>query len=239
MSFLDHLEELRWVIIKSIAVLTVTIGITMFYANDIFELFIHPLKAYIENGDIQLRYKSPLSAFMIYMKMGFSGGLLISLPFILYFIWGFITPALHKQEKRYALTALFFGLIFFLIGLSVGYFFIPIGVPFLLSFAQENVNNDWDIESYIKFCTQMVTSFGIIFQVPVILALLIKLRLVSSELLIEHRAIATVFMFIFAAVLTPPDVYSQIAVAVPMLIFYQFGIFYARIIEKSGHKPNS
>lgn len=232
MSFLDHLEELRWVIIKSIIVLSVTIGITLFYADDIFELFIQPLKEYIENGDIQLRYKSPLSAFMIYMKMGFSSGLVISLPFILYFIWGFVTPALHRNEKRYALTAIVFGLIFFILGLIIGYLLIPIGIPFLLSFAIESVNNDWDIGEYIKFCMQMVTSFGVIFQTPVILALLIKLKLVSSDLLQKHRRIAIVLMFIFAAVLTPPDIWSQIAVAIPMIIFYEIGIIYAKIIEK-------
>ncbi len=236
MSFLDHLEDLRWVIFKSVLIIALCVGLSLVFSNLIYELFMHPLKTYSENGQVLLRYKSPLSAFMIFMKMGLTGGLVLGFPFIVYFIWGFVSPGLRDKERRAVFWALVAGCLFFLVGGFLGYLFIPMGLPFLLAFAQKGVSNDWDIETYMSFCTNLVIAFGAMFEMPVLLALLIKIEVVSSEMLRKHRAMAVVMMFVIAAMITPPDVYSQIAVASPMVVFYEMGIIYAKRREQKKLK---
>lgn len=239
MTIWQHLEDLRWVLFKSVITLFITIGIGFSTTDFISKLLFHPIRELIDSGKVQVIYNTPTAAFFVQLKMAFLTGLILALPIILYFIWRFITPALKKNEIRYVRVSFFIGFGCFLIGASLGYGFLHQGIPILLGFSMESVSNLWPLAAYIGFCTKLILAFGIVFEMPIIFGILAMLGVTKSSSLSKLRPYALIIILITAALLTPPDVFSQLALGGPMYLLYEISILVTRRIEKKKLKNGS
>jgi sec-independent protein translocase protein TatC len=223
---LAHLGELRKRIIYSVSIITVC-SILMYSTVDV-------VIADLAKPVGKLYFTGPVEAFMTRLKISLFLGLLVSLPFVLFQFWSFIQGGLLSKEKRFilAVTAISFAL--FVAGASFCYFLIlPVGVKFLIAYGSETLVPLITISKYLSFVTTLVFAFGLIFELPVIVGFLAKVGIVHSDMLRQQRRFAVVIIFIAAAALTPgPDVFSQVMMAVPLLVLYEASIFVARIIER-------
>jgi len=238
MSIWQHLEELRWVLFKSVITLFITVGVGFATTDYISKLLFHPIRTLIDSGKVQVIYSTPTAAFFVQLKMAFLTGLILALPLILYFAWRFITPALKKNEIRSVRLAFFIGFGCFLIGASLGYGFLHQGIPILLGFSMESVSNLWPLASYIGFCTKLILAFGIVFEMPIIFGILAMLEVTKSSSLSKLRPYALIIILITAALLTPPDVFSQLALGGPMYLLYEVSILVTRRIENKKLKAS-
>lgn len=178
---------------------------------------------------VRIVYASPIEPFTIKLKVAFLGGVLFAVPFICYFIWSFVGPGLGESERRVVSRSLGLAVPLFLIGAGFGYSFLPFGIPALMKFAAAGVEQIWPLKAYIGFCVRLVLAFGIVFEMPLVLGVLTRLGVVQVETLRKARPYAVIVFFILAAVLTPPDIYSQIALAIPMLALYELSIWIGKI----------
>lgn len=234
MGILDHIEQLRWVVFKCVIVLILgTVGGLSFTAF-LMGLVMHPVKPLIEAGRVEVFYHTPIAGFMVMLKLGLLAGVIFGLPAILYFIWQFVSPGLKHTEKKYGLFSLIVGFGSFLCGASFGYWFLKLGIPALLSFGFESIKQFWPISEYIGFCVKLILAFGIVFEMPVLFGLLSRLGLVSSEGLKSGRRYAFVIILVVGALLTPPDVISQVGLALPMYLLYELSIFVAKWQERKA-----
>ena len=178
--------------------------------------------------------------FFVEVKVSFIAALMVSMPFILYQLWLFIAPGLYMHERRYIYSFVFFASILFIIGAAFAYFIVfPFGFKFFLSYAQNaayNVTATLAMSDYIDFVMQLVLAFGIVFELPAIVFLLAKIGIINEEMLIKYRRYAIVIIFILAAILTPPDPFSQLIMAFPLLLLYQLSIYIAKVF---GREPEN
>lgn len=180
---------------------------------------------------IRVVYSSPVEPFMIRLKVGFLGGAVIAVPFICHFFWAFASPGIRRTERRLALRSTVAATLLFSIGIIFGYSFLPFGIPALLKFSVPGVEHIWPLRGYIGFCTRLILAFGLVFEMPLIFGVLGHFEWVTAERLVKGRLYAVVLAFVVAAWLTPPDIYSQIALAIPMLGLYELSVF---IVKKTG-----
>ena len=164
-----------------------------------------------------------------------AAGFVISFPYVLYQFWSFISPGLYSNEKKYARGFIFVSSLLFFIGVSFGYYVVcPLSINFLGNYTvSQEVFNDFDLSSYISLVRASALSSGVIFELPIIIYFLTKIGLVTPKILVKYRKYALVFVLILAAIITPPDVASQIIVAIPILILYQISIYISKIVLKN------
>lgn len=225
LTLVEHLEELRSRILKSVIVIIVTSCVIYSFVDKIYESLVKPVG--------RLVFIAPEEAFITNIKIAFWGGLFLSSPFTLYQIWRFISQGLKPNERKAALIFGPLSFIFFILGLFFGYFVIvPIGIKFLLGFATDFVTPMITINSYISFVGTLTLAFGVVFQLPLIILFLTKIGIVTPMFLSNKRRHAIVFIFILAAALTPPDVITQFLMAVPLLVLYEIGIFFSKLVYK-------
>ncbi len=230
MGFCDHLEEFRWVIIKSVVVLAVT-SIGAWFVTDLgFELLQRPLENVEE--DIQPILTGPLDAFLIKVKLSVLTGVVIGCPIILWIIWSFVAPGLHRQERVLGVCVIVFGTLFFFAGVGFAYAILPISVNFLASFKFPNAENLYDIQKYLSFVFRLLLACGILFEMPVVFTLLTRLGIVSVNTLKRVRPYAFMGMLIISAVLTPPDIFTQLILVGPLIVLYELSILLGAIQEK-------
>jgi sec-independent protein translocase protein TatC len=233
MPFLDHLEELRWRILWSLAALIVgsVIGFYLLQRFDVFTLLKDPIAPYLPDG--KLFITRPTDAFLITLKLAVVIGFILGSPVIFAQVWKFLAPALYEHEKRNIVPALIAGFGLFLAGVLMAYLWVlPAVFRILYGFRIGDI--EWIItaDAYFGFATRTILAFGIMFQLPVVITLLCGMGLVRPETFARHRPIALVFASIFAALLTPPDVFSMMMMMAPLLILYEIGIFVSRIMVK-------
>ncbi len=256
MSFLGHLEEMRWRLVKStIAVLVVAIIIfinTRLVIDNVFMTMKSPnFPTYrffcwvsqqlgFENmclGEIPINLQSITTTgqFTTNMYFAFIGGFIITFPFIFYQFWSFLKPALKSNEVSVAKGSVFYGSLLFTLGILFGYFVVsPLSVQFFGTYSMsDEFSNNFTITSYLSMITTTTLFSGLFFELPMIIMILAKLDIVSSGLLKKYRKHALVGILILAAVITPPDIISQVLVAIPVLILYEIGILVAKRIEIS------
>jgi sec-independent protein translocase protein TatC len=227
MSFLDHLEELRSRILKSLAAVGIATIICYFFAKHIIDFLTHPFPG-------KLIFLAPSEAFVIYMKISFFAGLLVSLPIVSYQLWQFVVPGLLDKEKKYVPVIVIISTVLFLTGaLFCYYVMIPIGLKFLLSFQTEDIVATITLYEYLKFVTMLMLVFGIVFELPLLSMFLTKINILTPSFLTKYRRHAIVVNFIVAAILTPPDVISQMLLAGPLLLLYEISIIVSKIVYKS------
>jgi sec-independent protein translocase protein TatC len=226
MNFLDHLEELRQRLIKSIASILIFSIVIYFFSEQIINYLSRPV------GTVY--FTSPTEAFAVRIKLSLILGLIASVPVILYQLWQFIVPGLTKKEVRYVIPIVLISSLFFFGGAIFCYFLVlPLGIKFLLGYQTERLLPLIKIGDYISFISWMVLAFGLVFQLPIVTFFLGKLGIVSAQSLAKGRKYAFVSILILAAVLTPsPDVFSQLLLAVPLYVLYELSIIVVRITAR-------
>lgn len=232
-SFLSHLIELRNRLVRaSLAVVVVTIALSPFM-KQIFDALSLPLMNALPTGT-RLLATGVVAPFVVPLKVTLLVGFVLALPYVLYQAWAFVAPGLYQHERRFALPILASSFVLFLVGIAFCYLFV-FGVVFkaVASFAPSSVQVAPDIDAYFSFVLGMFLAFGVTFEVPVVVVVLVKFGIVTVAKLKEIRPYVIVGAFVVAAIVTPPDVVSQLLLAVPLCLLYEFGIVMARLVGKT------
>lgn len=232
MPFLDHLEELRWRIIYSLAAAIVCIGLGFWIALqfDIVGFLAKPVFPLIPEH--KLVYTHPSEGFTVVLNAAMTMGLVFASPVILYQLWAFLAPAFHQHEKRIAIGVLFSGLVLFIAGAALAFFeVIPLALPWLFSFSGPSMVPLITAEEYFSFVFAMVLTFGVSFELPIVVLGLAALGIVTPQFLNKYRRHAIVLIVIIGAFLTPGDmVYTTIALAVPLYMLYELSVIASYVI---------
>jgi len=255
MSFLDHLEQLRWHLVRSlIAVFLVSI-VALIFPDLVFQKvlfaptrtdfwtfrmfcqlseYVHVDSLCIEDLPFILQSRKMTGQFMMYITTSFIVGLIVSFPYLVWEVWRFIKPGLYSKEKRAARGAVFYVTLLFATGVTFGYFIIaPISVNFFAGFQIDpSIANEFDIVSYVSTIITVVFGSGLLFQLPIAIQFLSKAGLVTPALLRKYRRHAIVGILVLGAMLTPPDPFSQVFVAFPLFLLYEIGVLISARIEK-------
>jgi sec-independent protein translocase protein TatC len=260
MSFLDHLEELRWNIIRSFIAITITGFFCFIYKDFIFDVIIFGPKklsfptyqflcsaATFANIETQfcadelpfiIQNRTMAGQFTAHIWTSIIGGFIISFPYVIYELWKFISPGLHKNERNKSKGFIFISSILFFLGVLFGYYVVtPLSINFLGSYqVSKEVLNEIDLTSFIGLVRSSSLACGLVFELPIIIYYLTKIGFVTPEILIKYRKYALILVLILAAIITPPDVASQIIVAIPILFLYQISISISRFVVKRETK---
>lgn len=237
--FVSHLIELRDRLIRALIAVGVAFGVLAFWPGPaaLYDLLAAPLVSHLPHGSTMIA-TNVISPFLVPLKITLMAALLLALPVVLYQIWGFVAPGLYSHEKRLVLPLVVSSTVLFFCGVAFCYFFVFGQVfKFIQSFAPKSITAAPDIEAYLGFVLTMFIAFGAAFEVPVVVVVLARLGVVSLAKLREWRGYFIVVAFIVAAIITPPDVVSQLALAIPMCLLYELGILAAGLFIKYTQAP--
>lgn len=227
-TFISHLIELRTRLLRAIVAVVVVLLCLFPFAKDIYALLAAPLLHALPRGATMIA-TDVTGTFLVPLKVTLMAAFLIALPVVLYQMWAFVAPGLYQHEKKLVVPVIVSSFFFFLLGMSFAYFFVfPIAFGFFASYAPAGVQMMTDIDKYLSFVLTMFIAFGVTFEVPVIVIVLVRLGIVSLETLRSIRAYVIVGAFVVGAVFTPPDVVSQLLLAVPLWLLYELGLLLAR-----------
>ncbi len=231
-TFVSHLIELRSRLIKAVVAILVIVVIQLPFAGKIYTIMAAPVMAYLPEGSSMIA-TGVLSPFLTPFKMVFILGIIISMPIILYQIWAFIAPGLYKSEKRIARPLLFSSILLFYLGCLFAYFVIfPILFQFIPAISPVGVNYMPDINSYLDIVVRLFFAFGLAFEVPIAVILMILMGVTTPEKLANSRPYVIVGVFVVGMILTPPDMISQTLMAIPMWLLFEIGIVMGRMLKK-------
>ena len=237
--FVQHLMELRDRLVKAtlaIAIAAVALGLYP-GPGPLYDILAAPLVAHLPAG-ATLIATSVISPFLVPLKILLMAAFLIALPVVLYQVWAFVAPGLYSHEKKLVLPLVISSTVLFLVGVAFCYYFVFGQVfQFIQSFAPKSITAAPDIEAYLSFVLTMFLAFGLAFEVPIVVVVLARMGVVSIEKLKAFRSYFVVLAFIIAAIVTPPDVVSQLALAIPMCLLYEVGIWAARLFIKHTQAP--
>lgn len=238
--FTDHLDELRKRLITCFIAVGVGFVLSYGFKEKLFEILTLPLVSVMKGGD-KIIYTGVAEAFFTYMKVAFIAGIGVASPVIVYQFWMFVAPGLYEKERRLILPIVLISTVFFVGGALFGYFIVfPVGFEFLMSFSTETIRPMPSMREYLGFASTMLLSFGLVFELPILITFLAKLGVVTVAFLKKNRKYAILINFIIAAILTPsPDAVSQVLMAVPMMLLYEISIIGAKIFGKKSPAPES
>ncbi|MBP6711597.1 MAG: twin-arginine translocase subunit TatC [Propionivibrio sp.] len=237
-TFLSHLFELRDRLIKALLSIGIVFVCLFPWAKELYALLAQPLIATLPQGG-QMIATDVVGVFLVPMKVALMVAFLIALPYVLYQVWAFVAPGLYTHEKRLALPLVAASVFLFFVGMSFAYFLVfPTVFKFMANIAPEGVAWMTDIEKYLSFVMTTFLAFGVTFEVPVVVVVLVRMRVVELETLKEWRSYMIVAAFVIAAIFTPPDVISQLMLAIPLCLLYELGMLMARFVSKPV-KPES
>lgn len=230
--FLSHLEELRKRLITCAIAVGVGFVISYIFAERLFQILVTPLTRIMPEGD-RLIFTNLPEMFLTYLKTAFVCGILLTAPVLFHQLWMFIAPGLYQHEKKLAIPFVVFSTILFVGGALFGYFVVfPFGFKFFLGFANEYIQALPSVKQYFSFAIKLLFAFGIVFELPVVAFFLSKMGIVTPEFLKKKRKYALLLTFVTAAILTPPDVITQLMMAGPLILLYEIGIFVARLARR-------
>jgi sec-independent protein translocase protein TatC len=236
LPFTAHLEELRRRLIICFSAIGVGFVISYLFSRRLFEILMRPLLAAMPPEE-KLVYTGLPEAFFTYLKVAFLAGILLSVPVIMYQLWMFIAPGLYDKEKRLVLPIVFLSSLFFLGGALFGYFVVfPFGFKFFMGFASDYIRPLPSMKEYLSFSAKLLFAFGIVFELPLFVTFLAKLGIVDVHFLKTKRKYAILLFFVFASILTPPDVITQIMMAGPLIVLYEVSILGAKVFGKKAAK---
>ena len=231
-TFLSHLIELRQRLVWSLIAFAIACVPALYFSSELYDLLAFPLMRSLPEGSRMIA-TGVISPFLIPMKIAFLAAFIAVLPFVLYQVWAFVAPGLYSHEKRLALPLVVSSTLLFVAGMMFCYFIVFGQVfTFIAGFAPKSISVAPDIEAYFNFVLGMFLAFGLAFEVPVVVVVLVLMGIVTTEQLREWRGYVIVGVFVIAAIVTPPDVVSQIALAVPMCLLYEVGIVFGQFIER-------
>ncbi|MGD9898298.1 MAG: twin-arginine translocase subunit TatC [Calditrichaceae bacterium] len=238
MHFLDHLEELRWRIIKALVSVFILTIICFAFSDQILKLLLIPTENLTYKVNLQVLKVQTI--FVIKLELALIAGIIISLPVIFYQIWAFIAPGLLDRERKYIIPVITFATLSFLAGSAFAYYIIvPYSLEFFLSLAPPSITNNIAIDFYFGYVIRIILVFGVVFELPVVSLLLTKIGLITPSMLRKYRSYAIVIIFIAAAILTPPDPTTQILLAVPLVILYEITIIVSHFFVRKDKKSAS
>ena len=231
MPLTGHLTELRNRIIYILGTILVVFAGAYYFSGELLKLMQRPI------ADQKLVFLSPTEAFFAHVKVSFFGSVFLSLPVILFQIWRFCAPGLMDREKRYIVPFVFFSTLSFIVGALFCYFLIlPYGLAFLLSFGAESLTPQISIGFYLSFAFKLIFTFGLVFEVPVVTIVLVQLGIITPDFLSKNRGYVIVGAFALSALLTPPDVVTQVFLAGPVIVLFELSIIVSKIIMKRKKK---
>jgi len=260
MSFLDHLEELRWHLIRSVLAIVIIATIAFLFKDFIFDVLLFGPKnkdfiTYrwfctisqtlgqgssfcIDELPFRIQSRTVAGQFSAHLWTSVLAGFILSFPYIIYEFWKFISPGLYEKERKNARGFIFIASILFFIGVLFGYYIVtPLSINFLGNYSvSSEIFNDFDLSSYIGLLRASVLASGIIFELPLIIYFLTRIGVVTPEFLRKNRKISLVLVLSLSAIITPPDVVSQIIVSIPILILYEVSILIAKIVTRNQDK---
>ena len=238
-TFISHLIELRSRLLRSI-VATVIVLVCLFpWAKDIYAALAAPLLRALPHGSTMIA-TDVTGTFFVPLKVTLMAAFLVALPYVLYQIWAFVAPGLYQHEKRLALPVIFSSVVFFALGMAFAYFIVfPIAFGFFAGYAPAGVQMMTDIDKYLSFVLTMFIAFGLTFEVPVVVVVLVRLGVVSLDKLRSIRGYVIVGAFIVGAIFTPPDVLSQVMLAVPLWLLYELGLLVARFVAVTKRETDA
>ena len=260
MSFLDHLEELRWHLIRSVLAVVIIAVVAFLFKDFIFDVLLFGPKnkdfiTYrwfcsisqtlgqgssfcIEELPFRIQSRTMAGQFSAHLWTSVLAGFILSFPYIIYEFWKFISPGLYEKERTNARGFIFIASILFFIGVLFGYYIVtPLSINFLGNYSvSTEIFNDFDLSSYIGLLRASVLASGIIFELPIIIYFLTRIGVITPEFLKKNRKISLVLVLSLSAIITPPDVVSQIIVSIPILILYEVSIIIAKIVKKNQEK---
>jgi len=237
-SFISHLIELRQRLVRAVGAVLAIFVILFLYPGSgyIYDLLALPLMNALPEG-AKMIATGVITPFMVPVKVTALVGFMVALPYVLYQAWAFVAPGLYEHEKKLALPLIVASSVLFFLGVGFCYFFVFGKVfAFIHDFAPKSITPAPDIEAYFSFVITMFLAFGITFEIPIVVIVLVRMGIVTVEKLREARPYVIVGAFVIAAVVTPPDVLSQFMLAVPMCVLYEAGLFLARFV---GVRPKA
>jgi len=255
MSFLDHLEQLRWHLLRSVSAILVFMVLAFLSKGFVFgQVILGPSKVdfityrllcqlsdmlsipalCIDKLPFIIQSRQMTGQFSMHVTSSLVVGLIVAFPYVFWEVWKFISPGLYSKERNAARGAVFFVSLLFFLGASFGYFILsPLSINFLSNYQLDpSIANEFDITSYVSTLTMLVLASAVMFQLPVVIYFLTQAGLVSSTMLKAYRRHAIVVILVLSAVITPPDVISQVLIAMPILVLYETGIFIAKRLER-------
>jgi sec-independent protein translocase protein TatC len=235
-TFISHLVELRVRLVRSIVAVVVVFLCVAYWTKPIYSYLARPLLAVLPSGASMIA-TDVTTTFFVPVKVSMLVSFLIALPFVLYQMWAFVAPGLYQHEKRLVLPLLVSSTVLFLVGMAFAYFIVfPMAFRFFADFTPVGVTMATDIDKYFNFVLTMFIVFGIAFEVPVVEVMLVKIGMVTVSQLQAMRRYVIVGIFVVAAIVTPPDVFSQLALAIPLCFLYELGIILARFTRATRPK---
>jgi len=233
-TLISHLLELRSRLLRAMIAVLIAFLPCAYYSNQIFDWLSTPLVSKLPQGQ-KLIATTVTATFTAPLKLSLVAGLLIAMPYVLYQVWAFVAPGLYRKEKRFALPLLASAILLFYLGVAFSYFFVfPLVFRFFIATTPHNVQLMADVSNYLQFALTLFVAFGVAFETPVAVVLLVLTELVTLQKLRSVRGYVLIVVFIVAAILTPPDVMSQTAMAIPMYLLYEGGILFAAILQRSS-----
>ena len=239
--FVQHLIELRDRLVKATIGVMIAGAALAIYPGpaELYDLLAAPLVAQLPAG-ATLIATSVISPFLVPLKILMMAAFLLALPVVLYQVWAFVAPGLYAHEKKLVLPLVVSSTVLFMIGVAFCYFFVFGQVfKFIQGFAPKSITAAPDIEAYLSFVLTMFIAFGLAFEVPIVVIVLARMNVVSIQKLKDFRSYFIVLAFIIAAIVTPPDVVSQLALAIPMCVLYEIGLWAARLFLKHTQAPDA
>ena len=237
--FTAHLEELRKRLISCFIAVGIGFALSYGFKEKLFQILTQPLIAVMQEGET-LIYTGLPEAFFTFLKVSFLSGLMMASPVIIYQFWMFIAPGLYDREKRLLVPIVLLSSIFFVGGALFGYFIVfPYGFDFFLGFATETIRPMPSMKEYLSFSAKLLLAFGLVFELPLVITFLAKLGIVSVPFLKKNRKYALLLFFVGAAILTPPDVVTQVMMALPLMVLYEISILGARIFGRKAKPPET
>jgi sec-independent protein translocase protein TatC len=232
--FTEHLSELRDRLIRCFIAVGIGFVAAYFFKEDLFKILIAPLIKAME-GDAQatMIFTGLPEAFFTYLKVALLAGIVLAMPVIFYEFWMFVSPGLYRSEKKYLIPIILLSILFFVMGSSFGYFIVfPYGFQFFLSFSTETISAMPSMKEYLSFASKMLLAFGFVFELPLVLTFLARMGVVTVPFLTKNRKYTILLFFVMSALITPPDVVTQIMMALPLMLLYELSIVGARIFGK-------
>lgn len=231
-SLSSHFKELKSRLVKMILAIIIAFSACYYFIEPLFSILLWPLDI-AQNAKPNLIFTEVHEAFFTQIKLAFILALYVAMPVVFYQLWAFVSPGLYKEEKTFAWPMMFLAPVLFYAGGAVCFYFVlPVVIEFFFAFQTELVTALPTMKAYLNFCTKLCFAFGLAFQLPLVLIVLLKMAVISVAKLNYFRRYAILIIFVFAAIFTPPDPTSQLLLAIPMWLLYEVSILFGYFIEK-------